>query len=90
MSASNFLGMALGPFLGATVLERFDLGPALVGAGLGGRMAFDLLVPGLALDLLPGRTGGARGPRLGVGRAARLAAGHHGRGSLDVDRRGRS
>ncbi|MET0772630.1 MAG: MFS transporter [Candidatus Limnocylindrales bacterium] len=45
VSASNFLGMALGPFIGATVLEHFDLGPALVGAGLGGRLAFDLLVP---------------------------------------------
>ena len=45
VSASNFLGMALGPFVGATVLEQFDLGPALVGVGLGGRMAFDLLVP---------------------------------------------
>src|SRR5262245_47936831 len=45
VSASNFLGMALGPFLGATVLEHLDLGPALVGAGLGGPMAFDLLVP---------------------------------------------
>jgi hypothetical protein len=37
--------MALGPFVGATVLERFDLGPALMGAGLGGRLAFDLFVP---------------------------------------------
>jgi MFS family permease len=45
VNASNFLGMALGPFLGATVLERFDLGPALVGAGLGGPPTFDLLVP---------------------------------------------
>ncbi len=44
VSASNFLGMALGPFLGATVLERFDLGPALVGAGAS-PMVFDLLVP---------------------------------------------
>lgn len=45
VSAANFLGMALGPFLGATVLERFDLGPALMGAGLGGPRMFDLLVP---------------------------------------------
>ncbi len=45
VNASNFLGMALGPFLGATVLERFDLGPALLGAGLGGPLAMDLLVP---------------------------------------------
>ena len=36
VSASNFLGMALGPFLGATILEHFDLGPALAGAGLAG------------------------------------------------------
>lgn len=45
VNAANFLGMALGPFFGATVLERFDLGPALMGAGLGGPPAFDLLVP---------------------------------------------
>jgi MFS family permease len=45
VSAANFLGMALGPFVGATILEHFSLGPALVGAGLGGRPAFDLLVP---------------------------------------------
>ena len=45
VSASNFLGMALGPFLGATVLEHFDLGPALAGAGYAGTTAFDLLVP---------------------------------------------
>ncbi|MFN8520388.1 MAG: MFS transporter [Chloroflexota bacterium] len=45
VNAANFLGMALGPFLGATVLERFDLGPALIGAGLGGPPVFDLLVP---------------------------------------------
>jgi hypothetical protein len=31
--------------VGATVLERFDLGPALMGAGLGGPLAFDLFVP---------------------------------------------
>jgi MFS family permease len=45
VSASNFLGMALGPFVGASVLERFDLGPALVSAGMGGTLTFDLLVP---------------------------------------------
>jgi MFS family permease len=45
VSAANFLGMALGPFLGATVLERFDLGPALIGAGMGDSAAYDLLVP---------------------------------------------
>jgi MFS family permease len=45
VSASNFLGMALGPFLGATVLEHFDLGPALAGAGFAGTSAFDMLVP---------------------------------------------
>jgi MFS family permease len=45
VSASNFLGMALGPFLGATILEHFDLGPALAGAGLAGTAAYDLLVP---------------------------------------------
>lgn len=45
VNASNFLGMALGPFMGATVLEHFDLGPALMGVGLGGPPAFDLLVP---------------------------------------------
>ena len=45
VSAANFLGMALGPFLGATILERFDLGPALIGAGLGDSTAYSLLVP---------------------------------------------
>lgn len=45
VNAANFLGMALGPFLGATVLERFDLGPALIGVGVGEPAAFDLLVP---------------------------------------------
>jgi len=45
VSAANFLGMALGPFLGATILERFDLGPALVGAGYADSAAYDLLVP---------------------------------------------
>lgn len=44
VSASNFLGMALGPFLGATILEHFELGPALAAAGIGGALA-DLLVP---------------------------------------------
>ncbi len=45
VSAANFLGMALGPFVGATVLERFDLGPALMAAGQGGSVTFDILVP---------------------------------------------
>jgi MFS family permease len=45
VNGANFLGMALGPFFGATVLEHFGLGPALVGVGLGGEHAFDLLVP---------------------------------------------
>ena len=45
VNAANFLGMALGPFLGATVLEQFDLGPALVGAGHADSAAFALLVP---------------------------------------------
>lgn len=45
VSAANFLGMALGPFVGATVLEHFDLGPALMGSGLGDPRTFDLLVP---------------------------------------------
>lgn len=45
VSAANFLGMALGPFLGATVLERFDLGPALVQAQLADSLVSQLLVP---------------------------------------------
>jgi MFS family permease len=45
VSAANFLGMALGPFVGATVLEHFDLGPALMSEGLGDPRVFDLLVP---------------------------------------------
>ena len=45
VTGANFLGMALGPFVGATVLEHFELGPALAGMGLGGQLAFDVLVP---------------------------------------------
>ncbi len=45
VSAANFLGMALGPFLGATILERLDLGPALIDLGMGDTTAFALLVP---------------------------------------------
>jgi MFS family permease len=45
VGGANFLGMALGPFVGATVLERFDLGPALLAADMGGQAVFGLLVP---------------------------------------------
>ncbi len=45
VSAANFLGMALGPFLGATILERFDLGPALASAGLAEHAVAGLLAP---------------------------------------------
>ena len=57
VSAANFLGMALGPFLGATVLEHFDLGPALVGAGHADSVAF-LLGAGVAVGVLPRRADG--------------------------------
>ncbi|MCY7417569.1 MAG: MFS transporter, partial [Chloroflexi bacterium] len=45
VSAANFLGMAMGPFLGATILEHFDLGPALLAVGLADSVATSLLVP---------------------------------------------
>ncbi|MBX3028616.1 MAG: MFS transporter [Chloroflexi bacterium] len=45
VSGSNFLGMALGPFLGATVLESFDLGPALLDLGSVGQPLMPLVVP---------------------------------------------
>ena len=91
VSASNFLGMALGPFVGATVLEHFDLGPALVGAGLGGRMAFDLLVPAWRWIFYLGAPAALVAMAWIVGRSRRLAAGLlptgiagcHGRGPRD-------
>lgn len=45
VSGSNFLGMALGPFLGATILERFDLGPALLDLGAVGQSFLPIAVP---------------------------------------------
>ncbi len=45
VGGSNFLGMALGPFLGATVLETFDLGPAILGLGSTAQPLMGFLVP---------------------------------------------
>ena len=43
VSALTFLGMAFGPFLGALVLQRFELAPALAAAGQSGGLATELL-----------------------------------------------
>jgi MFS family permease len=45
IGAMTFLGMALGPFAGAAVLDTLELGPALAAAGQSGGPIFDLLVP---------------------------------------------
>ncbi|MDQ3447926.1 MAG: MFS transporter [Chloroflexota bacterium] len=45
VGAFTFLGMALGPFAGATILQSFQLGPALGAAGLGESALVDLLAP---------------------------------------------
>lgn len=45
VGACTFLGMALGPFLGATVLQVFQLGPALGAMGMAGSPVTDLLTP---------------------------------------------
>ncbi|HEV8516421.1 MAG TPA: MFS transporter [Candidatus Limnocylindrales bacterium] len=45
VGALTFLGMAAGPFIGAAVLESFDLSNALAAGGLGAGGASDLLVP---------------------------------------------
>ena len=45
VGAMTFLGMALGPFAGAAVLEALELGPALEAAGMSGTLAGQLLAP---------------------------------------------
>jgi MFS family permease len=45
VGACTFLGMAIGPFAGATVLQVFDFAPAFAGAGSTGGMAASLLTP---------------------------------------------
>jgi MFS family permease len=45
VGACTFLGMALGPFLGATVLEAMDLTAAFAASGQTHSMAAELLVP---------------------------------------------
>lgn len=45
VGALTFLGMALGPFAGAAVLETFELGSQLTAAGLEESLAFSVLVP---------------------------------------------
>jgi MFS family permease len=45
VGALTFVGMALGPFLGAFVLERFDLTLGLAAVGLGAGPAAELLSP---------------------------------------------
>jgi MFS family permease len=46
VGAFTFLGMALGPFAGAYVLESYQLGPALAAAGLSDTPIEALFVPG--------------------------------------------
>ena len=45
IGALTFLGMAAGPFLGAAILGSVHPEDALIGAGLGGTVAMDLLTP---------------------------------------------
>jgi MFS family permease len=45
VGACTFLGMAIGPFAGATVLQVFDFAPAFGGAGSSGSLAATLLTP---------------------------------------------
>ncbi len=45
VAALTFLGMAIGPFAGAAVLETFEIAPVLDDAGLRRTLAFDLLAP---------------------------------------------
>ncbi|MDQ3870992.1 MAG: MFS transporter [Chloroflexota bacterium] len=45
VGALTFLGMALGPFVGAAVLEQLDLSSVLATRGLGGSVVADLAAP---------------------------------------------
>jgi MFS family permease len=45
VGALTFLGMAIGPFAGATVLEGLELGPGLRAAGLEGSLSYALAAP---------------------------------------------
>jgi MFS family permease len=45
IGAMTFLGMALGPFAGAAILDTLELGPALAAAGQSRTPLFELLVP---------------------------------------------
>lgn len=45
VGACTFLGMAIGPFAGATVLQALDLGAALAGHGSSGGLAATLFTP---------------------------------------------
>lgn len=45
VGACTFLGMAIGPVAGATVLQVFDFAPAFAGAGSTGSLAASLLTP---------------------------------------------
>ncbi len=60
------------PFLGATVLERFDLGPALIDLGMGRLHPVRPDGAIVAVGLLPGRADGHHRARLVLGRARRL------------------
>ena len=46
IGAATFLGMAIGPFLGAVVLDWLQLRDALASIGIWGGLAVDLLAPG--------------------------------------------
>lgn len=45
VGALTFLGMAIGPFAGATVLQSLELGPALRTSGLEGSLIFSIATP---------------------------------------------
>jgi MFS family permease len=45
VGACTFLGMAIGPFLGATILDSFELRPAFIAAGMASGTIADLVTP---------------------------------------------
>ena len=45
IGATTFLGMAIGPFVGATILQMFDFVPAIAHVGASGTLIASLVVP---------------------------------------------
>ena len=79
VGACTFLGMAIGPFAGATILQIFDFTAGIHGQWLRRRPGGGPLHPVVALDLLPRRAAGharaacSSGPRRPHGRRATSA-----------------